>query len=142
MFLYRLAIGSLAALAIASATAAQEQETGKLLLELNALQPSETGCRVTFLAVNNLGLPLEKSAFEVALFDAAGAIDRLVSLDFKALANGKTKVLQFELQDLDCDQVSRILVNDVGACEGAGVSPDACLAQLTTSTRTKTQFGL
>lgn len=142
MIRHRLAIAGLAgAMALTTATPAQET-AGGLLLELNALQSSESGCRVTFLATNNLGRPLSKAGFEVALFDAEGAIDRLVSLDFKALANGKTKVLQFELQDLQCDAVSRILVNDVGACEGEGLAPDACLARLATSTRTKTQFGV
>jgi hypothetical protein len=135
------AAGLAAALGLTTATPAQEAPGG-LLLELNALQPSDSGCRVTFLATNNLGQPLSKAGFEIALFDTAGAIDRLVSLDFKALANGKTKVLQFELQDLQCDAVSRVLVNDVGACEGEGLAPDACLTGLATTTRTKTQFGV
>jgi hypothetical protein len=142
MIAHRLAIAGLAvAFALHTATLAQEAADG-LLLELNALQPSETGCRVTFLATNNLGLPLSRSSFEVALFNTDGAIDRLVSLDFKALADSKTKVLQFELQDLQCDSVSRVLVNDVGACEGDGVEPDACITRLTTTTRTATQFGV
>jgi hypothetical protein len=142
MIKYRLAAAGLAAaIGLTTATPAQEAPGG-LLLELNALQPSDSGCRVTFLATNNLGQPLSKAGFEIALFDTAGAIDRLVSLDFKALANGKTKVLQFELQDLQCDAVSRVLVNDVGACEGEGLAPDACLTGLATTTRTKTQFGV
>lgn len=118
------------------------QETAGLQLELNALQPAEKGCRVTFLATNGLGVDIERAGFEVALFGADGAIDRLVALDFKALTPGKTKVLQFNIADLDCTGVSRVLVNDISACEGEGLTPARCLAALDTATRTDIAFGL
>src|SRR5690606_2388426 len=54
-------------------------------LELNAVQPSDNGCRVTFLASNRLGQPLARAALEMALFDKAGRIERIVTLDFKDL---------------------------------------------------------
>lgn len=121
---------------------AYAQEAPSLALELNALQPSDAGCRITFLATNGLGAPLDKTTFEVALFAAEGGLDRLVSLDFQKLTPGKTKVLQFELSGLDCTSVSRVLVNDVTACEGTDIAAGACLDHLTTSSRAKPQFGL
>ena len=121
---------------------AHAEEAPSLALELNALQPSEAGCRVTFLATNGLGSPIDKATFEVALFGGDGGIDRLVSLDFQKLTPGKTKVLQFDLSGLDCTSVSRVLVNDVTACDGTGLAANACLDQLTTSSRAKPQFGL
>ncbi|MET3899102.1 hypothetical protein ABIB57_003054 [Devosia sp. UYZn731] len=111
-------------------------------LELNALQPTEKGCRVTFLATNKLGAPLDRAAIETALFDADGAIDRIVNLDFKGLTQGKTKVLQFELADLPCDGIGRVLINTVSACEGTGLAPTACLDNLKTTTRPSITFGL
>ncbi len=136
-----------AALAVAAVSTlpvvAQETAAApSLALELNALQPSDAGCRVTFLATNGLAGQIDKATFEVALFGTGGGIDRLVSLDFKALAKGKTKVLQFELSGLRCDAVSRVLVNDVTACEGEGIAAGDCLANLTTSTRAKAEFGI
>lgn len=113
-----------------------------LALELNTLAPSESGCRVTFLATNRLGVELKSSAFEFALFGAGGGIERLVSLDFKAMPVGKTKVLQFDLAGLACEGVSRVLVNDVAACDGEGVDPRACLDALSTSTQTTVEFGV
>jgi hypothetical protein len=131
-------------LVLAFSTAALAQETAPLSfdLELNALQPTEAGCRVTFLATNKLGAPLERAAIETALFDADGAIDRIVNLDFKGLTQGKTKVLQFELADLPCDGIGRVLINDISACEGAGLAPTACLDNLKTTTRPSISFGL
>ena len=133
-----LAVAALATLPVAG----QETTAPSLALELNALQPSEAGCRITFLATNGLAAPIDKATFEVALFGTGGGIDRLVSLDFKMLAQGKTKVLQFELAGLQCDAVSRVLVNDVTACEGTGLAAGDCLANLATSTRVKAEFGV
>lgn len=114
----------------------------RLSLELNALQPADAGCRVTFLATNDLGAPLDRASVEMALFDTAGTIERIVTLDFKALAPGKTKVLQFELAGLDCANVGRFLVNDITACEGPDLAAEACLAGLVTSARPDIAFGV
>jgi len=97
---------------------------------------------VTFLATNNLGAELKKSTFELAIFGKDGAINRMVLLDFKGLTAGKTKVVQFDLKDIDCTTVSRVLVNDVPACDGQGVAAGQCLAALTTTTATGVTFGL
>lgn len=131
-----------ASVAVLSIMPALAQDAApSLALELNALQPSEAGCRVTFLATNGLSAAIDKATFEVALFGAGGSIDRLVSLDFKNLTQGKTKVLQFELAGLQCDAVSRVLVNDVTACEGTGLAAGDCLGGLTTSSRVTAEFG-
>lgn len=115
---------------------------GKLSLELNSLKPSAAGCRLAFVTTNGLATPIEQASFEIALFDTDGAIDRLVSLDFKALPVGKTRILQFELADLDCAKVSRVLVNDLTTCKGEGLDPALCLAALEVSSRAGLQFGL
>jgi hypothetical protein len=138
----RKIIAALAVLLLSGTLAAAAPAPGTLDLELNALQPVEGGCRVTFLATNNLGVALSKSTLEVAIFGEDGGITRVVSLDFKGLTAGKTKVLQFDLKDLACPGVSRVLVNDVTACAGDGIDPGACLSQLKTSTRTSVAFGI
>jgi hypothetical protein len=132
-----------AALVFVLATPVMAQEVQPALdLELNALQTTAAGCRITFLATNRLGAPLDRAAVETALFDADGAIDRIVTLDFKGLSGGKTKVLQFELAGLACDGISRVLINDIAACEGVGLAATACLEHLTTTTRPSVSFGL
>ena len=131
----------LAALAALAVPAAAQDAPPSLAIELNALQPAEGGCRVTFLATNGLGASLDRAAVEMALFDTAGAIERIVTLDFTELSPGKTKVLQFELAGLDCTDVGRVLVNDITTCEGEGLAPEACLAALVTTARPDIAFG-
>ncbi len=125
-----------------SANPALAVETGQFGLELNALQQTETGCRITFLAENRLGSEIGKASFELALFGPEGSIDRLVALDFGVLTAGKSRVVQFELKQLACDDIGRVLVNDITACEGGELTPAACLAALVPSTRTTASFGI
>jgi hypothetical protein len=113
-----------------------------LSLELNGVQPSEKGCRLTFVVANELGADLTRAAFEIALFNEAGVVDRLTVLEFKDLPAGKTKVSRFDLAGTDCARVSRVLVNSVAECTGQGVEPAACLRGLKTSSRAGIAFGL
>ena len=94
-----------------------------LMLELNGAQPSDKGCRLTFVVTNNLGAELSKAAFEIALFNEAGVVDRLTVLDFNELPAGKTKVARFDLAGTDCAKVSRVLVNHATECTGSGIDP-------------------
>tara|TARA_R110002020_G_scaffold2136_17_gene9819 strand:+ start:2590 stop:3015 length:426 start_codon:yes stop_codon:yes gene_type:complete len=141
MFRFPLAT-LLTVLALQPAWAQQATPAPGLTLELNALQPAQAGCRVTFLATNNLPGQLDRAAVEMAFFLTDGAIDRIVTLDFKALSPGKTKVLQFELAGLACPQLGRLLINDITACEGTDMAPTACLAGLVTASRPDISFGI
>jgi hypothetical protein len=113
-----------------------------LTLELNGAEPSDKGCRMTFVVNNALGAELSRAAFEIALFDESGVVDRLTVLDFKDLPTGKTKVSRFDLPRTDCAKVSRVLINTATQCSGNGIAPDACLRSLKTESRTGIKFGL
>jgi hypothetical protein len=119
---------------------AQSAPAPALSLELNAAQPSEKGCRLTFVVSNALGVDLSRAAFEIALFNEAGVVDRLTVLDFKDLPAGKTKVTRFDLAGADCGKLSRVLINS--AIECTGVEPAACMRALKTATKTAIAFGV
>jgi len=137
-----LAIAVLTATSILPSHAQEAAEPAGLSIELNALQPADVGCRMTFLAINGFATELDRASVETALFDASGGIERIVTLDFKGLSPGKTKVLQFELAGLDCADLGRVLVNDITACEGEGLESGSCLAGLSTSARADVEFGV
>ena len=113
-----------------------------LVLELNAVQPSERGCRLTFVITNNLAGDLAKVAFEMAMFNAQGVVDRLTVLDFKDLPVGKTKVARFELAGTGCTGVTRLLINTATECSGDGIEPAACLRNLKTGSKAEIVFGI
>jgi hypothetical protein len=110
-----------------------------LNLELNAAEPSERGCRLTFVVTNRLGGDLARAAFELALFNREGVVDRLTVLDFRDMPEGKTRVSRFDLAGADCANISRVLVNQVTECQGKGAS--SCMLNLKTETKTPIVFG-
>lgn len=135
------ATGSVTALPLA----AQQADGPQFTLELNNAAETDTGsCRLTYVAANQSDTALERTAYEVAVFDADGAVTRLLVLEFGALISGKTKILQFDLAGSPCGSISRIVVNDVAACTRAdnGEQSDICMSGLAASSRTAIQFGI
>jgi hypothetical protein len=139
----RIAMASL--LLLASSPLAAEEAAGperdRLTIELNALQPSDRGCRVTFVASNDLDGDVERAAYELAFFDTAGLVARLSVVDFLELDRGRTKVRQFDFAGMECASIGRILINDLAECAGDGIAPKACLSQLSIQNKTSIQFG-
>ncbi len=131
-----------AASPVSAQEAAAPAQSPALVLELNGAQPSDKGCRLTFVVTNNLGAELTKAAFEIALFNEAGVVDRLTVLDFNELPAGKTKVARFDLSGTDCAKISRVLINHATECTGAGIDPKACLCQLKPETKSTIVFGM
>ena len=70
----------------------------QLTIELNKVQQSEDGCRLSFIAVNGMGANLETTAMEVVFFDANDVVSEMLLLDFGRLPSDKTKVVEFVLQ--------------------------------------------
>lgn len=138
----RLSVACLMLLASPFIAAAQEAEAEpRLAIELNALAPSERGCRVTFVAANHLEGDLDRAAYELAFFDQDGLVARLAVVDFLDLAQGRTKVRQFEFAGMDCAGIGRILVNDLAECSGAGVEAASCMSRLKLDNKTSIPFG-
>jgi hypothetical protein len=135
---------SVTALCLSASHAMAQDATPALSLELNSVgDTADGGCRLTYVANNGMASALEKTSFQMAVFDGTGSVTRLIVLDFGALTVGKTKVVQFDIPGQTCAQISRIVVNDVAQCTAAGGAavPD-CLSTLATASRTSIQFGL
>ncbi|OCX61446.1 hypothetical protein BFP70_15615 [Thioclava sp. SK-1] len=141
-------LGLLAILCAPTSATAQETVPAGLptfALELNAATDTQDGaCRLTYVATNTGDIGYDRTAYEIAVFDGAGIVDRLLVLEFGALPAGKTKVVQFDLSDSPCDDISRIVVNTAAACLPAGTQEQTtvCLEDLDARSRTAIQFGL
>ncbi len=132
-----LALSALQGPALASDTA----PAPTLAIELNAAEPVDNGCRLTFVMTNASSQSLEKVAFEFVLFDAKGLVSRMTVFDFKSAPSGRTRVRQFSLPDAGCQSISRVLVNDVAECGGGDTASALCSTGLVTGSRTKIEFG-
>lgn len=131
----------LAAFCSGAAALAQDAGTsGDLSIEINDLTPSEKGCKLTFVAANELPQTLSKVSFEFVLFDGKGLVERMAVLDFRDLPAGKTKVRQFDLPGTKCEAVKSLLINDAPVCSGDGVAKDACMKALKTGSRSAVEL--
>lgn len=131
---------------ILTGTAAFAQDaTPEISLELNrATASSEGGCQLIFFGHNGLEQDFEEVAWRLAVIGSDGVFLNLLGLPLGALSAGKRRVVQYNLPT-PCEGMSEIIVNDVANCalaDGSGTDSDACLEQLTVTTRTDIAFGL
>lgn len=128
-----------ASLLVQPSVRAQERQ---FALELNSARDSGGGCRVSFIAFNGTGVVLEKTSYEVVVFDAEGLVAQFLILEFGRLPTNKTKVVQFDLAEQPCGSISRLLINDVAECVSNQETSNVCLDALKTNARTEIGFGI
>lgn len=127
-----LALGALAGIA-----AAQE-----IKLELNKLepQPETNACRAYLVFDNSAGPAIEALQLDLILFDRDGVIARRLAVDTAPLRAAKTTVKLFDIPDLACTDIRRVLINEVLECRDADGAHADCIERLTLSTRAETQL--
>ncbi|ANK86903.1 MULTISPECIES: hypothetical protein [unclassified Rhizobium] len=125
-------------MAVSSVAQAQDAAGAKLDVELNALAPSQKGCMMTFVAENNLQAPINKMSFELAFFNDKNAVDRITVLDFRDLPQGKKRVRQFDMPNVKCESVTRVLINDTPVCDGPAAGE--CMKGLVTRSQISVPF--
>ena len=133
------ALSMLISLTHTAASAETTNLDGKIGVELNAVQTLEDRCQLTFLITNGLGKDLASAVYETVLFKTNGQVDRLTLFDFGALPQGRPRVRQFEVPQLQCETLGRVLFNGAHACTGEGITPEACDAGIQPSTLTNVE---
>ena len=130
----------------AGGSASADPLTGSPIpLELNKLEPvtQPAGCRVYLLTNNPDSEAIDQLRLDLILFGSDGVIARRVALDLGPLPARKQAVRLFDLQGLPCEDIAKVLVNDVIACArtpgntGSAADHAACLDRLAPTSRTK-----
>lgn len=111
-----------------------------LSIELNKLEPQDGACRAYLVFDNSDGPALENLQLDLILFDQAGVIARRLAVDTGPLRAAKTSVKLFDIADLPCNDIRRILVNEVLDCRDASGLKDDCIERLTLSSRADAQL--
>jgi len=109
---------------------AEEQARPSLSIDLNALEQVGKSCRLVFVASNRTGVSIDELSLETVLFNTAGTVDRFALFDFQALPEGKTRVRQFDLPDVRCGDIGRLLINGTASCRGQALKGTECMDQL------------
>lgn len=104
-------------LALALSAAPAHAAEGKLTVELNKFEPSDTGgCRAFFLFRNDSGKAFEGFEMSLAILDGDGVIDRLLNIDAAPLPVARTTLKLFEIPELACTDISEILLHAIETC--------------------------
>lgn len=139
----------LAALAVIGSVTAggsaeiRAQEDGRLGVELNKLEDGEAGaCRAFFLFRNRTGKTYAGFELSLAILDAEGVIDRLLTIDAAPLPAARTTLKLFEIPGIGCGNISEILLHEITACQPQNEAPAECfpILDLTSRARVKMVF--
>jgi len=132
---------SLVVVALVALAAPRAGAQGDALhIELNRLEDRGAGCRVHLVLENTSPRAYDSYRLDLVIFGADGVIVRRVALETAPLRADKTVVKEFELADLACTQVGRILLNDVSRCASAGAHVDDCITTTRVSSRASVSF--
>jgi hypothetical protein len=124
----RVAVTLFALSLLASAVAAADHN---VRVELNALDGTETQCRMTFV-IENKSAALDSLKLDLVVFNTESIVYRRILTELGPVRSGRTMVKTFAIET-KCAQVGAVLVNDVSACMPG--EPNACLDGLTLSSR-------
>jgi hypothetical protein len=123
-------------ISVLPADAAEPAVTSQLIIELNNLDQRPDACRLTLLVENQLGDTIPDLSFELVLFGKDQRIMQLLAVTAGSFPKSKSRVKQFDLKSIACDDIGRILLNSITRCSGGTLSPDTCLAATRTTSRT------
>mgnify|MGYP001829188163 CR=1 FL=1 len=138
----RLGIGSglVAALAAvlgiaAAGGAAAQGEPGRLTIELNKLEPQGEACRSYLVIDNATSVALTELVLDLYVFNRDGVIERRIAMDTREVPPGKTQVRLFDIRDIDCETIGRLLINGVLSCRDAAGDRADCQGLLALRSR-------
>ncbi|KAA5607675.1 hypothetical protein F1188_00740 [Roseospira marina] len=117
-------------------------ESGRVRAELNKVEDIDGACRSFFLFRNHTPVTLTGFEMSLAILDTDGVIDRLLTIDAAPLPAGRTTLKLFDIPDVACADIGKIILHDMGACQGDDGTTRDCFALLDVSSRASIAFGL
>lgn len=109
---------------------------GRLSVELNKLEQTPEGsCRAYFLFRTGMPETLETFQMSLAILNGSGVIDRLLTVDAGPIPVGRTTLKLFEVPQMDCSNISEVLLHDLGACKPQNGAEMDCFPLLDLSSR-------
>lgn len=133
-------LAAIAGQATALRAEAPPPEPAGLAVELNKLEDRGAACRAYLLFENRTGRAYRALKLDLVMFDGDGIVVRRLAVEGAPLADSKTSLRVFDVRDVACADIGRILVNDVLACQGAGGGYDDCLAAIRTTSRSRAKL--
>lgn len=111
-------------------SSALAEDTDSLTIQLNKLETEGDTCRAYIVLENRSDLSFEALRLDLVMFDVDGVIARRLAVDAAPLASGRTSVRVFGISNLACDNIGRVLLNDVLTCADATGERTDCMDRI------------
>lgn len=118
--------------------AQEEEQTGAdeggIAVELNRLESVDEACRAYFVVQNDRDERLSELQVDAFLFDVDGVILSRWALAFEGVRPNRNKIVMFDF-DAQCDDIGRLMVNEVLDCRTESGPLEACADRFAVSSR-------
>lgn len=135
-----LALAAIVSTLPVAAQAQSANDTPGLVVELNATEDVEGACHLTFLVENETATAIDTANYQVVIFDAAGVFERFTLFGFRDLPAERPRVRQFDVRDIACENLGRVLINGLSGCTVGGADSDICDKTPTLRSRTEVEL--
>ena len=99
-------------LVVSTAVTALAADSG-VSVELNKLEPQDAACRAYFVLENRSPIAFSTLKLDLVMFDNDGIVTRLLAAELGPLPLEKTSLKVFDMEELPCTGLGRLLLNDV-----------------------------
>lgn len=107
----------------------------QITLELNKLEDRDGACRAYLVFGNGSGERFDDFVLDLIVFDRDQVIAKHLAVDAAPLRADKTIVKMFDIVGIGCEQIGRVLLNDITRCESAGGARTDCIDKVAPSSR-------
>ena len=114
---------------------ANADEAAKLGVELNKIEPSEDGCRLSLVLRNKVGQAMDGVLLDLFFFDKKDIIASRLVVNAGSVPTGKTLVKIFDMPSKGCDELGWVLLNDATHCGPAADPAASCVGTIELSSK-------
>ena len=116
------------------------QDARQVDIELNKLEPAGDACRAYVVIKNGTTDRFTSMKLDVVMFDTDGIVSKRLAVEAAPLAAEKTVLKVFNISNLPCTSISRVLLNDIVSCTDQSGDRDDCVAISRLSSRGDVEF--
>ena len=111
-----------------------------ITVDLNKLEARENACRAYFVLENATQSKFSGFTLDLYIFNPEGVIQKRLVVDTAPLTPDKTRIRPVDIREMSCEQVAKIVVNDVIDCVDDSGERKDCVDQLGLTNRTAATF--
>jgi len=115
-------------------------QVSEIAVELNKLEQRDAACRAYLVTQNLSDTDFESLQLDIVMFDDEGIVAKRLAVEVGPMPAGKTTLKAFDIQDLSCENIGQLLLNDVLQCRDENGERDDCMALIEVSSRSDVSF--